>query len=150
MRLIGMRPAGWRSRLSWLIALAIVLGAVLVAKLVPTMIGHPADLPGAAVSAQTPFHSHSGAAALGVSYHLKIYTQCGLASWGSPDFAGSFWDSVGPNDDGNGNPPPGVGNPFDQGTMVLLSQNTARFTSQTGATFLFTRHAGDKVFPACW
>jgi hypothetical protein len=150
MRLIGMRPAGWRSRLPWVMAPAIVLGVIVVAKLVPAMIGHPADAPGSQVSAQTPFHPHSGAAAVGVPYHLKIYTHCGLASWGSPDFAGSFWDPVGPNDDGNGNQPPGVGNPFDQGTMVLLSHNTARFTSQTGATFLFTRHAGDKVFTACW
>jgi hypothetical protein len=114
------------------------------------MIGHPEAALGATVSAQTLFHPHSGVAVLGVPYHLKVYTHCGLASWGSPDFAGSFWDSVGPNDDGNGNPPPGVADPFDQGTMVLLSQNTARFTSQTGATFLFTRHIGDKVFTACW
>jgi hypothetical protein len=145
-----MRTAGWRSRLPWTIALVVVLGGIVFAKVLPTMIGHPEALSGAPVSAQTPFHPHSGGAVLGVPYHLKIYTHCGLASWGSPDFAGSFWDSVGPNDDGNGNPPPGVANPFDQGTMVLLSQNTARFTSQTGATFLFTRHAGDKVFATCW
>jgi hypothetical protein len=150
MRLIGMRPASRRSRLPLLIALAIVLGVIVVAELVSTVIGHRPDLPGVSVSTLTPFHAHSGAAAVGVPYHLKIYTHCGLASWGSPDFAGSFWDPVGPNDYGNGNQPPGVGNPFDQGTMVLLSHNTARFTSQTGATFLFTRHAGDKVFTACW
>jgi hypothetical protein len=128
-----------------------VFGVIVFAMLHPTMTGHPKDLQGAAVSAQTGFPPHDGAAVLGVTYYLKIYTHCGLASWGSPDFAGGFWDSVGPNDDGNGNPPPGVGNPFDQGTIVLLSHNTALFTSQTtGARFLFTRHTGAKVFAACW
>jgi hypothetical protein len=103
-----------------------------------------------APSAQAGFHPHSGMALVGVSYQLTINTHCGLASSGSPDFSGSFWDPVGPNDDGNGNPPVGVGNPIDRGTMVLLSPNTAQFTSQTGAKFLFTRHIGNKTFAACW
>ncbi len=54
------------------------------------------------------------------------------------------------NSEANGNPPPGVGNPFDQGTMVLLPNGTAEFRSQTGTKFLFARHAGDKVFAWCW
>jgi hypothetical protein len=94
------------------------------------------------------FRPHSGRVVAGYRYGLKLYTHCGLASSG-PDFDSSFWDPVGPESDGSGNPPPGVGNPFADGTMVLLPDGRAEFTSQSGARFLFTRHAGDKIFDIC-
>lgn len=149
MRLIPAvsNSAGWRWRGALLIALVLVLSVFLYLKL-PTRTAASPSIDSA--SGVATFHPRSSSAVLGVPYRLKIYTHCGLASWASPDFDGSFWDPVGPNDDGNGNPPAGVGNPFDQGTMVLVSRNRAQFTSRTGATFLFTRHVGDKGFAPCW
>ncbi len=124
-------------------------GILAFAQVLPAITTGRPEQPIAADSGQAKFHPHSGTL-VGFRYHLKIYTHCGLASWGSPDFDGSYWDPLGVNSDGNGNPPPGVGNPFDEGTMVLLPDGRAEFTSQSGSKFLFARHVGDKVFAWCF
>jgi hypothetical protein len=62
----------------------------------------------------------------------RLLTHCGIA-WTS--IAGTFWRAVHPLSDGHGNPPPGWGNPFQDGTLTL-----------TGATARFSSHAGTVTF----
>jgi hypothetical protein len=63
----------------------------------------------------------------------RLYTHCGI-QWARID--GTFWQATKPLSDGNGNPPPGWGNPYQQGTLTLTSHTTAEFTSPVGnATF---------------
>lgn len=95
------------------------------------------------------FYPNSGPVAQGVAYWFRLYTHCGLNYPTGPDFDGSFWDSTGAADDGSGNPPPGFGNPFDNGTMTLLSANLAEYRSSQGVTMRFTRHSGSKVASPC-
>lgn len=58
-----------------------------------------------------------------------LYTHCGI-EWAKID--GVFWRATRPLSDGNGNPPPGWGNPFQQGTLTLTSRTTAEFSSPAG------------------
>lgn len=95
------------------------------------------------------FYPNSGRVAQGVAYWFRLYTHCGLKYPIGPDFDGSFWDSTGAADDGSGNPPPGFGNPFDNGTMTLLSANLAEYRSSQGVMMRFTRHNGRRVASPC-
>jgi hypothetical protein len=67
----------------------------------------------------------------GQRYHFEVFTHCGFTA-NSFDFDGSFWTVVGPGDDGNGNPPQGVGNPRDSGVIQLIGANAAIFTTAAG------------------
>jgi hypothetical protein len=144
-----VRRRTWRWIWPGLTVALILIGIVASAQVLPTITAGRLEQPTAAGSGQAKFHPHSGRALVGFPYQLKINTHCGLASWGSPDFDGSYWDPLGGSSNGNGNPSPGVG-PFDEGTMVLLLNGQAEFTSETGAKFLFSRHTGDKIFTWCW
>jgi hypothetical protein len=64
----------------------------------------------------------------------RLMTHCGIA-W--TNIAGTFWRAVHPLSDGHGNPPPGWGNPFQDGTLTL-NGTTARFSSRAG-TVTFQR-----------
>ena len=59
----------------------------------------------------------------------RLYTHCGI-QWARID--GVFWRATRPLFDGNGNPPPGWGNPFQEGTLVFKSRTTAEFSSPAG------------------
>jgi hypothetical protein len=59
----------------------------------------------------------------------RLYTHCGVA-WARID--GTFWRATRPLSDGNGNPPPGWGNPFQDGTLTFSSPTTAEFSSPAG------------------
>jgi hypothetical protein len=91
---------------------------------------------------------HSPPVAQGVAYPFTLDTHCGVGF--SVDFDGAFWDLADAAwADSNGNPPPRIGNPFQQGTMTLVDRNQARFDF-TGDHIRFTRHLGPKVIPgAC-
>jgi hypothetical protein len=65
----------------------------------------------------------------------RLYTHCGI-EWAKID--GTFWRATHPLSDGNGNPPPGWGNPFQNGTLVFISRTKARFESRAG-TVTFRR-----------
>ena len=74
----------------------------------------------------------------GVPYRIEFYTHCGIDFW--TRFDGSYWDAVN-YDNSTGNPPPGLGNPYDFGTMTLLSENEAQYVSESGKVIRFTRAA---------
>lgn len=65
----------------------------------------------------------------------KLYTHCGI-SWAKID--GMFWRATHPLSDGNGNPPAGWGNPFQNGRLVFVGRSKARFESPAG-TVAFRR-----------
>jgi hypothetical protein len=60
----------------------------------------------------------------------RLYTHCGI-QWARID--GTFWRAWQPLSDGNGNPPTGWGNPFQEGTLIFRSRTTARFISPAGS-----------------
>jgi hypothetical protein len=64
---------------------------------------------------------------------FRLYTHCGI-EWAL--IAGVYWHATRPLSDGQGNPPAGWGNPFQDGTLILLDQSTARFTSAAGSVTL--------------
>jgi hypothetical protein len=84
---------------------------------------------------------------VGVPYQIELYTHCGIDFW--TRFDGSYWDALG-YDNGTGNPPPGLGNPFDRGTMTLLSHEEARYVSQSGMAIRFARAAGRPEAMSCF
>jgi hypothetical protein len=57
------------------------------------------------------------------------------------------WYADPPLHDGNGNPPPGWGNPYDQGTFRVLSATEAIFVSRTGRTVRFSSVPGPDKGP---
>jgi hypothetical protein len=74
----------------------------------------------------------------GVPYRIELYTPCGIDFW--TRFDGSYWDAVG-YDNSTGNPPEGLGNPTDFGTMTLVSEKVAQYVSESGKTIRFVRAA---------
>ena len=79
-------------------------------------------------SQRVPVGPAGPAPASGHAY--RLYTHCGIR-WAK--IAGTFWRATPPLSDGNGNPPPGWGNPFQPGTLTMTSSTTATFTSQAGS-----------------
>ena len=73
---------------------------------------------------------------IGVPYRIELHTHCGIDFW--TRFDGSFWDAVHHNNN-TGNPPRGLGNPVDVGTMMLTSEDEAEYRSAAGRIFLFRR-----------
>ena len=66
---------------------------------------------------------------IGKTYSFTLYTHCGVRR---SYFDGRRW-IVGPTLLNNDiNPPPGWGNPTDEGTMELVAKNVARYTSRSG------------------
>ncbi len=91
---------------------------------------------------------HTSHVALGRAYPFTLFTPCGLQA-SLVDFDHGLWDLA----DGawvgsNGNPPPGIGNPFQKGAMTLLGAQRARF-SFGRAQVSFVRHQGVKYLPLC-
>jgi len=103
--------------------------------------------PEALVNGLIRFWPRSEPVPMGTSQRFRLYTHCGLDAL--IDFAGRLWDPVGPTSDGNGNPPPGFGNPFDDGVITLVSPVEARFVSEFGVALALTAHVGPKDLPAC-
>ena len=146
-------------RLGLRIAIAVVIVTAVVAGVLITrsaLIGEPLPSPAGArepqpvsSTGQYVFYASSGHAAQGVRYQFRLYTHCGLNDPTGPDFDGSFWTSVGPGDDGSGNPPAGFGNPFDNGTIRLISENVAEYRGSSGITVRFNRQASTKTAGLC-
>jgi hypothetical protein len=87
------------------------------------------------------FYPRSASVIQGVVFRFSLYTHCGLDNPVALDFDGSFWDSIGPGpaSDGSGNPPAGFDNPFDNGTIQLLSHDMAEYHSRSGTVMRFSR-----------
>ncbi len=105
--------------------------------------GHPdprgPPSPGTELTPQSP------AAEVGKAYPFQLYTHCGVGF--AVDFDHSFWDLADAGWQGqDGNPPPGIGNPYQAGTMTLVDPEHARFDF-AGGSIHFTRHIGPKIVP---
>ena len=73
----------------------------------------------------------------------RLYTHCGIdeARIGS-----RYFEAVHPLSDGQGNPPPGWGNPYQQGTMTLLPPTRAVFRDDAGHQVQFRLRPGATAF----
>ena len=82
-------------------------------------------------------------AAIGSAQPYVLYTHCGVdeARIGS-----RYFEAMHALSDGQGNPPPGWGNPSQPGTMTLLSQSTAVFRDGAGHHVLFQLRPGATSF----
>jgi len=85
----------------------------------------------------------SGQVVQGQRYHFEVFTHCGFTA-NAFDFDGSFWTVVGGGDDGNGNPPQGIGNPSDAGVIQRIGANESLWTSASGVQVQLVR-AGNQV-----
>jgi hypothetical protein len=137
-------------------ALTIVLAAAIIDEVVSSGVRSLPPSVGAAApqdlgNGQFRFFPRSGHATVGVPYRYRLYTHCGLDSPTSMDFDSSFWDAIGqgPASDGSGNPPPGYGNPYDDGTITLISPTLAQYRSRTGLVSQWRRHAGPEISSPC-
>jgi hypothetical protein len=66
---------------------------------------------------------------------FNLYTHCGI------DYAqvgNRYYEATPPLSDGSGNPPPGWGNPYQPGTLTVISPTQAVFTDQAGHRVVFT------------
>ena len=64
-----------------------------------------------------------------------LYTHCGI------DYArvgNRYYEATPPLSDGSGNPPPGWGNPYQPGTLTVISPTQAVFTDKAGHRVVFT------------
>ncbi len=143
-----------RALLIAVVVLAMLLAAALVVEgrssVVRDLPPATASIPAQAVgNGQYRFVPHSAHVTPGVRYRFQLYTHCGLDYPVAVDFDGSYWDPAGTASDGNGNPPPGYGNPFDNGIMTLISPTSARYQSPNGMVMNFTRHPGSRISGLC-
>jgi hypothetical protein len=93
---------------------------------------------GSQMTASQPTSTSAGRAE---SY--RLYTHCGI-EWAKIE--GTFWRAARPLFDGNGNPPAGWGNPFQDGRLTFRGQATAEFSSLAGSvTFKRTDRARPPV-----
>jgi hypothetical protein len=136
--------------------LAVVLAVAIIVEIrssgvrpLPAQVGSLAPQP--LGNGQFRFYPRSGQADVGVAYRFQLYTHCGLDSPTAMDFDGSFWDPAGPApaSDGSGNPPAGYGNPYDQGTITLISPTRVQYRSGTGIVSQWNRHAGPEISSPC-
>ena len=77
----------------------------------------------------------SAPATLGEDYAYNLNTHCGVRE--AVFDRGRRWLANPPLDDGHGNPPTGWGNPTTRGTMVLMREDLAVFTSWSGQVVEF-------------
>lgn len=73
----------------------------------------------------------------------NLYTHCGVSE---ARVAGQYYLAVHPLSDGSGNPPAGWGNPYDVGTMTVVSATEAVFTDGVGHSVVFKVRPGAKAF----
>ena len=87
--------------------------------------------------------SSSGRTPSGRSVRYNLYTHCGVSE---ARVGGQYYVAVHPLSDGAGNPPAGWGNPYDAGTMTLVSATEAVFTDGAGHSVVFKVRPGAKAF----
>lgn len=75
---------------------------------------------------------------VGDEYDYVLYVHCGV-QWARID---GDWFETEPLNDGNANPPPGWGNPFDKGSLTIVDLSTAEYRSDNGETLTFVRTEG--------
>jgi hypothetical protein len=73
----------------------------------------------------------------------RLYTHCGISE---ARIGNRYYLAVHPLSDGNGNPPPGWGSPYQPGTMTIVSPSTAVFRDPAGHYVLFRLRPGATGF----
>jgi hypothetical protein len=82
-------------------------------------------------------------AVAGSTRPYRLYTHCGIDE---ARIGNRFFEAVHPLTDGAGNPPAGWGNPYQQGTMTVLSPSTAVFRDVLGHHVVFRLRPGARSF----
>jgi hypothetical protein len=72
-----------------------------------------------------------------------LYTHCGIDE---ARIDNHYYEAVHPLNDGSGNPPTGWGNPYQQGTITLVSPAEALFRDNAGHHVLFRLRTGATSF----
>jgi hypothetical protein len=72
---------------------------------------------------------------VGESSAYSLYTHCGILSITAN---GHTYYAQPPLSDGSGNPPPGWGNPVDEGTVKMISEHVIEFHDAAGHKASFT------------
>jgi hypothetical protein len=90
----------------------------------------------------------SGSIGVGRSAPYRLYTHCGVLA---ASISGQIYYADPPLTDGAGNPPPGWGNPYDDGDMTLQTAMTADFHDSGGhaAHFTSTPRGQTPSIPVC-
>src|SRR6516164_8078939 len=96
----------------------------------------------AAQAAKPPAPARTVAATAGSAHPYILYTHCGIDE---ARIGNRYFEAVHPLSDGL-NPPPGWGNPYQQGTMTLLSPTEAVFRDQAGHQVQFRLRRGATAF----
>ena len=79
----------------------------------------------------------------GRAVRYNLYTHCGVSE---ARLGNQYYVAVHPLSDGAGNPPAGWENPYDAGTMTLVSATEAVFTDGAGHSVVFRVRPGAKAF----
>ncbi|TFV86014.1 hypothetical protein [Blastococcus sp. CT_GayMR16] len=87
------------------------------------------DAAAAAGAPEGPVPSSTDSVAPGVASPLDLYTHCGVLG---TDVGGVWFAADPPLVDGAGNPPPGWGNPYQPGTLTLVTADEAVFADDAG------------------
>ena len=114
-----------------------VAGAVMALVLAACGSGPAAPVTSPAGPSTTP------AAVAGRPQPYRLHTHCGIDEARVGD---RYFEAVHPLSDGHGNPPPGWGNPYQQGTMTLLSPTQAVFRDRAGHQMRFRLRPGAATF----
>jgi len=85
----------------------------------------------------------TAAAATGSPRPYQLYTHCGIDE---ARIGNRYFEAAHPLSDGQGNPPPGWGNPYQPGTMTLLSTAEAAFRDRAGHQVQFRLRPGATAF----
>ena len=97
----------------------------------------------AAQAAKPAAPSRTAAATAGSARPYLLYTHCGIDE---ARVGNRYYEAVHPLSDGHGDPPAGWGNPYQRGTMTLLSPDEAVFRDDAGHQVLFRAQAGARSF----
>jgi hypothetical protein len=99
--------------------------------------------PAAHVTSPARPSATTAAAAARSPQPYRLYTHCGIDE---ARIGNRYFEAVHPLSDGQGNPPPGWGNPYQQGTMTLLSPAGAVFRDHAGHQVQFRLRPGATTF----
>jgi hypothetical protein len=87
--------------------------------------------------------SRLAAATVGSAQPYQLYTHCGIDE---ARIGNRYFEALHPLSDGSGNPPTGWGNPYQKGTVTLLSPAKAVFRDDAGHQVLFRLRRGATSF----
>jgi hypothetical protein len=88
-------------------------------------------------------HGRVKAAGTGPAQPYQLATHCGIDE---ARIGHRYFEAAHPLSDGQGNPPPGWSNPYQQGTMTLISPAEAVFRDSAGHQVHFRLRPGATAF----